>query len=403
MRVAASKRSVALAGCLVLSYVILRSLGWPECGPAAQCLALAERYQQGQVVQRDLGKARRLFEKACSRGAAVGCTRAGWMYERESGGRPDLGKAASYFDRACHGHDADGCLFQARAYASGLGVPKSEERARSLTGQAVSLHEQACQSSDRRACLRLFEILARGDGLTRDLSRAIGFAERACSLGEKAACLPAGRWYLTGEGGRRDASRAADLLERACEGKGSALGCCALATVYAAGSGVVANPSQARSLFRKACSLGEGQACIASYSGASEISKRVSDALVAFSESCANRYPAEGCADRVCERNDPKNREMRAGALRTLQRACDDNESHACLVLGLVYDQSLGASGDSAKAAGLLEKACAGGVPTGCYALAHLLSFGKEDLMRAKALYRKACETGLSVACDAEG
>jgi TPR repeat protein len=125
-------------------------------------------------------------------------------------------------------------------------------------------------------------------------------------------------------------------------------------------------------------------------------------ALVAFSESCANPYPPAGCS-RGCELNDPRSRERRDAALFILQAACNEGDGHACLALGLVYDQSLGVKGDSEKARGLLEKACAVNVPTACYRLAYLLSFGSEDLRRAQQLYRKACERGLSAACDSGG
>lgn len=392
-------RFAVVAGCVLLSYVVCRFSGWPECGPGVQCLALGEKYQQGQSVPRDLAKAQRLFEKACSRGAVAGCLQAGWSYQRGDGGQRDPEKAASYFDRACSGHDADGCVFLARAYGSGLGVPKSEERAAKLMGQAVALHEQACRSGDRRACSRLFAIFATGDGVAREPSRATRFAERACLLGDQPACLPAGRWYLTGESGERDAKRAVDLLERACEGKGSGPGCCALATTYASGTGVVANPARAGSLFQKACSLGEGHACILSSAKREETSKRVGDALMAFAESCAHPYPPEACS-RGCELNDPRSRERRDAALHILQAACDESDGTACLVLGLAYDQALGVKWDSEKARGFLEKACAANVPTACYRLAYLLSFGSGNLGRAQQLYRKACEAGLSAACD---
>jgi TPR repeat protein len=388
-------RVMALSGCLLLGFTAYMAFYLPRCGSGADCLALGERFEQGRSVPVDLPLAARFFEKACKRGAATGCFKLGWFYARGVAGSPDLARAASYYDRACRGHVANGCFFLSLAYAAGSGVTKNAEVAASLVAGAVPLYETACQSGDGSACTHLAGMFAKGDGVSADLPRSKRFAEQACLLGELGNCIGPGEAYLMGANGApRDLRRARVFLNHACQGgKGMAVGCCALATTYASGDDV--DESRASMLFEKACSLGQGEACIALYQARQEVSLEVRNALQVFAESCSKPYPPVGCSN--CQFSDAGSQTRRVAALRRLEVACDDGHYEACLVLGLMTPLSEGSMA-------FLERACSHDLAPACHRLAYDVAFDKhgtleQNVRRATELERKACDLGLAVAC----
>jgi hypothetical protein len=100
-----------------------------------------------------------------------------------------------------------------------------------------------------------------------------------------------------------------------------------------------------------------------------------------------------------CEMNDAKR------CLRWLVRAeqaCADGSMEACSSAGWAYSGAPDVERDPAKAARMLEKACAGGVQLGCINLAVNLASRRtpEALKRALDLLAKACATGSTPACD---
>jgi TPR repeat protein len=390
-------RIIALSGCLLLAFAGYTLFHLPDCGSGIECVALGQRFEQAGV-HRDFWLARGFFEKACERGAAAGCFRVGWFYERGLVGPPDLARANSYYDRACRGNEGNGCFALLLAYSTGSGVPKNTEIAASLMTKAITLFEAACQSGERSACARLASIFGSGNGVTRDLPKSRSFAERACLLGEQGTCIGAGEAYLKGTNGApRDLGRARDLLNRGCQwGTGGAFDCCALATTYASGNDV--DESMAATLFEKACSLGQGEACITLYRGKQDVPREVRTALQVFAESCSKPYPSVGCSAGTCQFTDAGSQKRRAIALRRLEVACDNEYYEACLVLGLVTPLSR-------KSTAFLERACSHNLAPACHRLAYDVAFDEhgtpeENVRRSTELDRKACELGLGAACS---
>jgi uncharacterized protein len=392
-------RAMAISGCLLLCFTSYTLFYLPRCGSGVNCLALGERFEQGKSVPRDLRLAERYFGKACDRGAAFGCFKAGYFYGMGVVGPPDPARATSYYARACRGHEAEGCFAMSHAYSLGSGVTKNTEMAASLMAKAVPLYEAQCQAGERRACTRLASIFAGGNGVARDLPRSRRFGERACLLGEQANCHAPGEGYLNGENGTpRDVTRARKFLDRGCQGNGLAVSCCALATTFASGDDVDA--SKAAMLFEKACSLGQGDACITHYRGKQEVSPDVRTALQLFAESCSTPYPPVGCSGGTCQFNDASSQRRRAVALRRLEVACEGKHYEACLVLGLI-------SPLSNQSTVFLERACAHNLAPACHRLAYDVAFDEhgspeENAKKSAALYHKACELGLAAACPSE-
>jgi TPR repeat protein len=101
-----------------------------------------------------------------------------------------------------------------------------------------------------------------------------------------------------------------------------------------------------------------------------------------------------------CEWNDPQAcRRWLAAA----DKACADGSLEACSSAGWAYSAAPpGAERDPAKAARMLEKACAGGHQMGCVNLAVNLAGRQtpEALTRALELLSKACAKGTVEACS---
>src|SRR5204863_59065 len=120
-----------------------------------------------------------------------------------------------------------------------------------------------CDSDDARACAELARRYRAGDGVPRDLAKAVEAMQDGCEAGEPALCVEAGRAVLRGEGVKSDPARARELFSDACTQRPHA-GCLDpsdLCSDYLAGYEVLAEPSLARAPCEKACNGGVGEAC----------------------------------------------------------------------------------------------------------------------------------------------
>src|SRR5207253_1916859 len=113
---------------------------------------------------------------------------------------------------------------------------------------------------DPRACAELARRYRAGDGVARDLVKAVRAARDGCEAGEPALCVEAGRAILRGEGLKPDPELARRLFGDACTHRARA-GCLDLALMLQNGDGVAQDPAQATSLFEQACQGGEAAAC----------------------------------------------------------------------------------------------------------------------------------------------
>jgi TPR repeat protein len=86
---------------------------------------------------------------------------------------------------------------------------------------------------------------------------------------------------------------------------------------------------------------------------------------------------------------------------------CAKGEAEDCLELGARYLRGeAGVTKDEAKAAAMFQKACDGGLATGCEFYAKMLRDGRgvpEDEAKAQTLLGKACDGGAAGACTSVG
>jgi uncharacterized protein len=130
--------------------------------------------------------------------------------------RQDAALAVALFSRACDAGLRLGCTHLGLAYETGVGIPRDMAR-------AASLYEEAC-AVEVTGCFRLAELLDR-TGSSADHQRVVELFDAACyRTGDREAgspamsesCLRAGEALASGAGGARDLDRAARYFRRAC-------------------------------------------------------------------------------------------------------------------------------------------------------------------------------------------
>ena len=162
----------------------------------------------------------------------------------------------------------------ARPAVRGAGSESSAARIAEPAGEPQDASAPSCEHDTKQlaacttdcdqglapACAMVALRLERGDGVTRDLTRAVGLYERACVLRDASSCVVAARKHAIGAGVPPDRARQMDLLARGCI-LGEASACAAPAKAFSAGAGVTANPQRARELWEHACTGGLETAC----------------------------------------------------------------------------------------------------------------------------------------------
>ena len=166
-----------------------------ELNNGPSCSSLASERELGNDAPRDVMSAALLYEKACSLGYALGCRRAGEMYESgrkahvqtlqsprpPKPSRPDLprdaARAVADFGRACELDDLDACFIAGRLLAAGEGIAADREG-------ALAFFARACDDGMALACSRAADLSPQEEG---------EFRRRACAFGDTSACGRAGR------------------------------------------------------------------------------------------------------------------------------------------------------------------------------------------------------------------
>jgi TPR repeat protein len=103
------------------------------------------------------------------------------------------------------------CMLVALRVERGEGVPKDLTR-------AVRLHERACELRDASSCVSAARMHASGSGVPPTRAKQIELLATACTLGDVHACSVPAKAFASGTGVARDEPRAADLWQRACAG-----------------------------------------------------------------------------------------------------------------------------------------------------------------------------------------
>lgn len=148
------------------------------------------------------------------------------------------------------------------ATSTNASAPPSAPSARLAEGSPewIAAATKACDAGGANACGALASAHMQGEGVTKDVGRALDLFEKACDLSDLGACGYAAHLKFEGTGGvPRDVAGAALLATKACDG-GSLEGCTTLAVVLVSRN-TRAELDRAHGLLRKACDGGEANAC----------------------------------------------------------------------------------------------------------------------------------------------
>jgi TPR repeat protein len=352
-------------------------------GEMASCVGLAGMYYFGYGVPADRSEAERLYRLGCDAGQAQGCLDLGTMYHNGDGVPQDPAAAAVLYRRACEKGLEDACSAAADLQAAIRGGRLLE---RGL------LPRTACDAGDALHCHNLGMDYESGNGVREDWPRAAYFYDRACAAGHEESC----EWL----------ERLVRRARRGCR-KGEARRCLGIGALHEMGLGVPQELLQATLLYQRACALGSADGC-----------RHRARTIQALREACSSDAE-ERCPDlavalrgwtallleRRCASGDP---ESCSGLVALYREACQVEDPAACLDAArwAAGSRVLPDAGDLSLA--WFRKACKGGSPEGCTAVADELtiagagrfsSFRGKDPIESRLLYEQACEAGWAEAC----
>ena len=153
----------------------------------------------------------------------------------------------------CQDGDFKICSELGKAYYYGNGVTKD-------INKAIQLYEKACDGGAMEGCLNLGVVYQDGEGVTKDLYKSAQLCQKACDGGLMEGCVKLGLAYIRGEGVTKDFNKAVQLYQKACDG-GEMKGCLMLGSIYYNGDGVARDIDKAMKLFQKACDGGAMEGC----------------------------------------------------------------------------------------------------------------------------------------------
>lgn len=293
--------------------------------------------------------------------------------------------------------EADAC------FVEGIGAFCSSaaddvERAGDLAG-ARRLYRAACDGGDRLGCQELSRMLTHGRGGPADVAGALVAAARGCEAGLAHSCMLAG----AAEHERDDVVAAAVWYQRACDRYDSE-GCNRLAIYASQGRLAPADEGKALVLFRRACELGNLNAC-------ESASWRLFDGVGAS----ASPFDAKGIAEKLCRRSEGRRCSTLASqlwhvdrprALALLEKGCfafDDVDGVETCVTASRLDEEHKARWLE-RLAPIAKPVCADDAQKCRYVVAAAIGLGQLEVDAATLIrIADACDKGSRQSCEAMG
>lgn len=184
---------------------------------------------------------------ACERGDGLACRNLVAAYQSGRLPAPEPGVAVGLAEAGCDTEDAESCMLLGVFYRDG-------ELVNVDPNMAEAGFRAACDLDHANGCLALGQLLATGGTPT---TAAAGL-DRACEL-DPELCKPAGIVYLRDVG---DGTGALAAFEAGCD-HGDTEACFNIGVMHATGSGVPEDLAAGEAWMRKACEMGEPDACAA--------------------------------------------------------------------------------------------------------------------------------------------
>ena len=191
---------------------------------------------------------------AAARGRAHAMAEVGLRYSNGAGVERDFVKAAQWFEKARTAGDVSARTLLAECYLFGKGVSKDEAK-------AIALLQDAAAANDPRAMDQLGTCYHKGIGVARDDREAFRFYSAAAKLNYLDSAGNLGVLYLTSDEtdlGKNQTARTEKAVDLFREGAKQDNAFCMFlyARCFEGGTGVDANPSEAREWYRRAAEAG---------------------------------------------------------------------------------------------------------------------------------------------------
>ncbi len=194
-------------------------------GKPLDCAVLGGAYFEGRGIKRNLKHARLYYKKGCDIGQGLGyevcCSELAWYYYEGKGGEQNANKAKYFYNKACQGGDNDGCKKYNRLNTLGTKELQFDMRIKSDYKYASLL----CEQGNTIGCYHAGRMIADGEKIERNHSKARLLYKKACDGGNNEGCRELGILYLLGKGGDKNTYRGKELLNQACRATGDELAC----------------------------------------------------------------------------------------------------------------------------------------------------------------------------------
>jgi len=146
-------------------------------------------------------------------------------------------------------------------------VQASALKSQHRSAEAAPLYAKACDSGSSLACANLAVLYSDGDGVAKDIPRAVSLFSRSCEGGLSYSCDYLGRIYTNGVSVAKDdalanyySSKAVALYSKGCVNNRDE-DCAGLGDAYRLGAGVGKDTARARQFLTKGCNLGSRLGC----------------------------------------------------------------------------------------------------------------------------------------------
>lgn len=165
------------------------------------CFSAAYMSENAQGIPRDLKKAYKFYDKACTLGLAKACSNLALLLKEQG----YENEAILAFNRGCKLSDTASCNAVALFYEN--------EQDGDL---ALSFYKKSCSLKDGKACYKLGSIYEKGELVRQNLTSSISFYTQSCSFGYAEACYLLGRYN---EKEKKDMAKAKRYFGMACDKK----------------------------------------------------------------------------------------------------------------------------------------------------------------------------------------
>jgi len=169
---------------------------------------LAHMYHYGKGVDKNINRAKELYELAIEKGSVEAIYNLGYVHL--FGQDPDYKKGRELFDRACDEGFVESITGLGLMYQFGKGVEKDHAKAKEY-------YEISIKKGGVGAMYNLGNVYLYGEGVDKDYAKAKELLEMACEKGQPDAMFLLGTIYLYGKGVEHDYAKAKELLEMAIE------------------------------------------------------------------------------------------------------------------------------------------------------------------------------------------